>query len=357
MIESLNEWSKKLGKIRLAVGMLVLCSAPVQAAEDWRLEFLQAEKQKTDTDSLKKLHQSHQSSPEELKKNIALLGADKLSVRLAAQDHILRMGKDVLPQLQQIPAPADAEARMRLRHIQDRLMLHQSWDAPQLVQMAAAGLLYERENPGKVHPSRMMFVEFFRQPADSLKKGYRRMRWLGTADLDGRVAEETLRFTGKRRIVEGDQRLIVTAEEATGKKLFPDRFRMDVKIGGTEGGEGAYHVGVAVGKVRALFHPSLDNGAFRFEHVDTNKQLTTNADLGFTPEAGTLMDMRIEVQRLARKQVKLTVVVSSADQVYRTSQVFEENVIGPLDQISLDRSGREGGDGIFRKLVMQFALP
>lgn len=348
---------KRIGKQLIALTALTLGSLPLHAAADWRLEFLQAEKQKTDTDSLKKLHPSHQSSPEELKRNVALLGADKLSVRVAAQENILRMGKDVLPQLQQMTPPPDAEARVRFRHIQDRLMLHQSWDSPQLVQMAAAGLLYERENPGKVHPSRMMFVEFFRQPADSLKKGYRRMRWLGKGDLDGRVAEETLRFTGKRRIVEGDQRLCVTAQEATGEKLFPDRFRIDVKIGGTEGGEGTYHVGVAVGKVRALFHPSLDNGAFRFEQVDTNIQLTSNADLGFTPEADTLVDMSIDVQRLAKGQVKLTVAVSSADQVYRTSQVFEESAIGKLDQISLDRSGREGGDGLFRNLVMQFALP
>lgn len=357
MIDFVKGIMKWMSVTQIAFSILALCLAPLQAAEDWRLDFLKAEKQKTDTESLKKLHQSYQSSPEELKKNIAHLGADKLSVRMAAQENILRMGKDVLPQLQQMTPPPDAEARVRFRHIQDRLMLHQSWDSPQLVQMAAAGLLYERENPGKAHPSRKMFVEFFRQPADSLQKGYRRMRWLSAGDLDGRVAEETLRFTGKRRIVEGDQRLYVSAQEATGEKLFPDRFRIDVKIGGTAGGEGTYHVGVAVGQVRALFHPGHETGAFRFEEVGTRRELTSNADMGFTPEAGKYVDMSIDVERLAKGRVKLTVAASSADGVYRTTQVFEESDIGKLDQVSLDRSGREGGDGLFRNLVMQFALP
>lgn len=357
MIDFVKGIMKWMSVTQIAFSILSLCLAPLQAAEDWRMEFLKAEKQKTDTESLKKLHQSYQSSPEELQKNIALLGADKLSVRVSAQENILRMGKDVLPQLQQMTPPADAEARVRFRHIQDRLMLHQSWDSPQLVQMAAAGLLFERENPGKSHPSRKMFVEFFRQPADSLQKGYRRLRWLSTGDLDGRVAEQTLRFTGKRRIVEGDQRLYVSAQEATGEKLFPDRFRIDVKIGGMAGGEGTYHVGVAVGQVRALFHPGHETGALRFEEVGTRRELTSNADMGFTPEAGELLDMRIDVERIAQGRVKLSVTVSSADKVYRTTQVFQESDIGKLDQVSLDRSGREGGDGLFRNLVMQFALP
>jgi hypothetical protein len=343
--------------MRIALGTLALCHLSAHAAEDWRLEFLQAAEVKTDTDSLRKLNESQHKSPEDLKKLIALLGADKVSVRNAAQEDILRMGKDVLPLLRQMPAPQDAEARLRFRIIQDRLTFQEAWDSQQLVRVAAAGLLYERENPGKAHPSRQMFVEFFRQPAGSLRKGYRRMRLLSSDNLDGSVAEETLRLSGKRAIGEGDQRLCVPAQEATGEKQFPDRFRIHVKIGGMAGGEGTYHVGVSVGKVRALFHPGLDEGAFRFEKVGTRQELTSNEDMGFTPAAGGFVDMKVDVQRLSKGQVKLAVEVSGQDGVYRSAKVFDADQIGTLDQVSLDRSGRHGGDGMFRNLVIQFAPP
>lgn len=348
---------KKMKILQSALGVLALCHSTTLAAEDWRLEFLKASEVKTDTDSLRKIHEIHHKSPEELKQTIALLGADTVSVRNAAQQEILRMGKDVLPLLQQMPAPQDVEVRLRFRMIEDRLTFHDAWDSPQLVRVAAAGLLYERENPGKTHPSRRMFVEFFRQPSDSLRKGYRSMRLLSTENLDGSVAEETLRLTGKRLRGEADQRLSVSAQEATGTKQFPDRFRINVKIGGMAGGEGTYHVGVSVGKVRALFHPGLEEGAFRFEKIGTGNQLTSNEDMGFTPEVGGFVDMKIDVQRLVRGQVKLAVEVSGKDIVYRATKVFDADQIGTLDQISLDRSGRHGGDGIFRNLVIQFSLP
>lgn len=44
---------KRIGKQLIALTALTLGSLPLHAAADWRLEFLQAEKQKTDTDSLK----------------------------------------------------------------------------------------------------------------------------------------------------------------------------------------------------------------------------------------------------------------------------------------------------------------
>jgi hypothetical protein len=348
---------RKMKMVQITLSVLALCHSTTLAAEDWRLEFLKASERKTDTDSLRKIYEIHHKSPEELKQTVALLGADTVSVRNAAQQEILRMGKDVLPILQEMPPPQDAEARLRFRMIEDRLTFHDAWDSQQLVRVAAAGLLYERENPGKHHPSRQMFVEFFRQPSDSLRKGYRRMRLLSTENLDGSVAEETLRLTGKRLRGEADQRLSVSAQEATGTKQFPGRFRISVKIGGMAGGEGTYHVGVSVGKVRALFHPGLEEGAFRFEKIDTGKELTSNEDMGFTPEIGGFVDMKIDVQRHVTGKVTLAVEVSDKDIVYRAKKVFDADQIGALDQVSLDRSGHHGGDGLFRNLVLQFALP
>jgi hypothetical protein len=67
--------------------------------------------------------------------------------------------------------------------------------------------------------------------------------------------------------------------------------------------------------------------------------------------------MKIDVQRHVTGKVTLAVEVSDKDIVYRAKKVFDADQIGALDQVSLDRSGHHGGDGLFRNLVLQFALP
>ena len=342
---------------------LLLCAfcsslVPLSGQEDWRLDFLRNANMETDTASLLKLHQFHNRTIDDLNRAISQLGVKGQEKRNAAYEEILRMQREmVLSHLRNLPENQEPEIQLRLDMVRKRIEWTGPLERQDLVRLAAEGLLYERENPGKVHSSRQMFVEFFLQPSDSLQKGYRGMEWRGDQGLDGKVSEQWLQLSGKRTQAEGDQRLVVTANKATGKATFPDRFRIDAKIGGKAGGEGSYHVGIAMGKVRALFHPGYEGGAFRFEKVDDRTELTRNEDMGFTPLSGSACDIRIDVQRLAKRRIKLSVELRGDQQIFRTTKEFDESVIGPLDHISLDRSGREGGDAIFRDLIIQFAPP
>jgi hypothetical protein len=328
-----------------------------QERGDWRLDCLREAKIATDTESLRKSHQLHHRSEKDLARMIEQLAADRQHKRREAHDEILRMDPElVLPYLQRLPASREPEVRLRLEMIRERIEWREPWDSEDLLRLAITGLLYERDHPGKIHPSRKMFVEFFRKPAASLKGGYGLMEFTYTEQLDGQVKEQLLHLSGKRPLGEGFQYLRLTAKAATGKPVFPDRFLIDVKIGGTAGGEGTYHVGISVGKIRALFHPGYDDGGFRFQRGE-NIGSVPNLEMGFTPATGGTCDMRIHVQRLDANRVQLRVEVRQEQNIFRTTQVFLEREIGPLDQISLDRSGREGGDAIFRDLIVQFAPP
>lgn len=74
--------------------------------------------------------------------------------------------------------------------------------------------------------------------------------------------------------------------------------------------------------------------------------------MGFDPPAGKLVWMGIDVARSADGTVKLDVVVISGGDSFRTSRIVAADVIGKLDKIGLDRSGRSGGDGLFDDLVV-----
>jgi len=341
--------------------VLVLCAftflfKPVSAQGDWRLEFLHDAKVATDSESLRKLRLSDDKTAADLSRAISQLGTDQREKRQAAYEEILRMDREmVLAHLRGLPENSEPEIRLRVNMIRSRIEWMEPRDKRDLMRVAVEGLLYEREHPGKTHPSRQMHVEFFRQPADSLRKGYHRMVWRGDQGLDGSVADGSLFLSGKRPQIEGDQRLVLTAQSATGKEAFPDRLRIDVKIGAKAGGEGGYHVGIAVGRMRALFHPGHDGGGFRFQPVHDPGELTSNEDMGFTPKSHALYHMRVETERVANHRVKLSVEIHGEEKSFRTSREFDASDIGPLKEVSLDRSGRVGGDAIFRDLMVQLA--
>src|SRR5262245_26385482 len=79
------------------------------------------------------------------------------------------------------------------------------------------------------------------------------------------VRDGRLRLRGDHD--EGNQRMVVTSQKALGKAQWPDALDVMARLGG--GGEfgGAWHVGVSVGRVKVLFHPAFDGGAFRVEDV------------------------------------------------------------------------------------------
>jgi hypothetical protein len=341
-----------LGKHLAGVVALGLAAfAAADEASDWRLELLKAEGISTETSALQKLEKRFSVSNDLLAQAISQLAAEKFATREQAQREILLMGKEVLPLLQQRPQSDEPEVRQRLAIIQRTLEAGGRWAKEDLIRKAVSSLLRERLKPNGANPEPPLFVEFFRDPAPSLEKGYRKFRFEADQGLLGSVSDGTLRMNGNHA-GEGDQRLRLDAKSFTGQEIFPDSFRIEVKLGGEAKGAGTYHVGLSVGNVRALFHPGYPSGGFRFQRVDDQKELTVNSPMGFDPEGGKLQRMSLNVKRIPGGKVELEATISNGTKDFTERKVFAESVIGKLDHLSLDRSGRIGGDGLFDDLVV-----
>ena len=354
------DWSMGLSKTwvsyMVAVALIVASNSYAEQASDWRIELLNEHGIPTDTAALEKSQKNHFISAEILDEKIKLLASEKFTEREQAQKDILVMGKDVLPMILALPTSDDPEVRMRLGKILISLQADGRWNRNALVQRAIESLLHERKNPGIADPQGKLFVECFNTEKPSLSGGYRQLRFRAPDELAGAVTDGMVRFKGDHA-QDGDQRLILRARDFNGKQEFPDVFRIESKMGGAAGGVGAYHVGISIGNVRALFHPGYPSGAFRFERVDNNVAMVQNTNMGFNPQVEKLVLMSIEVKRLAEGNVSLDVTVNSAGHRFQKSTVIKAADIGKLETIGLDRSGRSGGDGLFDDFIVDFGKP
>ncbi len=337
-------------RILVSTALGIAC-AFAEEAGDWRLELLKEKGLSSETAALEAFRKGTDVSEEGLEKAIQRLASQEFAEREQAQKEILLMGREALPLLREMPESEDPEVRMRLGKIIRKLRDGGRGEKDDLLMRAVASLFHERKNPGAADPGGLVFAEFFSNAEASLADGYGKLKFSADGDRTGFVADGMAQMAGRRHD-EGDQSLLLVAKDLTGKPEFPDKFRVEAKLGGGPGGAGAYHVGLSVGNVRALFHPGLNNGAFRFEKVDDNLGLTQNKDMGFEPPAGKLLWMGIDVARRADGSVKLDAVITSGDDTFRASHVVDTEEIGKLDQIGLDRSGRAGGSGMFDDLVV-----
>jgi len=345
-------WGKHLPGVTVMVALGLAAFATAEEDSDWRMDLLKAEGIPTETSSLQKLEKSFVASTDLLERAIGQLSSEKFATREQAQREILLMGKDVLPLLAQRPRSDEPEVRQRLATIQRALEANGRWAKEDLIRKAVTSLLQERLKTNDGVSENRLFVEFFQHPSPSLEKGYRRFSFASDLGLGGSVSDGLLRLKGNHAM-DGDQRLLLGARSLTGKETFPDTFRIEVKLGGEDGGAGAYHVGVSVGNVRALFHPGFQTGGFRFEEVGTHKQLTENSSMGFDPEGGKLQRMSLAVKRIPGGKVELEATIGNGSKVFTERKIVDESVIGKLDHLSLDRSGRNGGDGLFDDLVVE----
>lgn len=335
------------------LALVLVTNANIHAGDqsDWRLEILKEEGIQSETTALKALHDGFQITPERLEKAVTMLGSNDFKTREQVQREIVLLGKDAFPWLLRLPKSEDPEVRARLAAILKTLQVDGRWTRKDLVREAVTSLLRERMKEALPNPEDALFVELFHRPSASLAGSYGKFKFQADKGLTGHVSDGVLRLKGKHA-TEGDQRLLLDAKTLTGKPEFPDFLRIEVKLGGEAGGEGGYHVGVTVGNVRALFHPGYPTGGFRFQRVDNQEQLSENVSMGFDPQPGKFQRMSIGVKRLAGGKVELDVVVADGEKSFSERKILNESVIGKLNHIGLDRSGRTGGDGLFDDLVV-----
>lgn len=329
----------------------LLAVASAQEETDWRLELLKESGLSAETEALEKLQKGQCHPDGDLEKKVQQLGSEEFKQREQAQKEILLMGKIILPQLRPMLNSDDPEVQMRLRTIIGQLEGGRSWAKEDLLRQAVASLLEERKNPGVAKPNEKIFVEFFNKDAASVSDGYQRLKFKTNVTVAGSVKNGMVSLEGKHDL-NGDQQLLLHAKDLTGKEQFPDSFCIESKIGGGSEGTGAFHVGISVGNVRALFHPGYQNGAFRIEQVSNNLVILGNTDMNFTPPADKLLLMSMDIKRLANKDVEISVKITNNKETFRTSQIVKADTIGKLDRIGLDRSGRGGGDAIFDDFIV-----
>lgn len=341
----------------LLILALAWSSSAVLAAEegDWRLQLLEEEGLELDQAGADGFVKGMVPSEKRFLELVPLLSSEDFAARERTQKEILRMGLAAKPWLDSLPDSDDPEVNFRIREIRGQLGEKRRWSKAELLKHAVEGLLREKSGEKTAKDIPQVFAELFRDKAADLEAPYRDFTFDASPGLKGEVAEGFLKLSG-RGPIEGDQRLILSAGKICGKKVFPDRFRIEVMLGGTPGGEGGYHIGVSIGKVRALFHPGYDSGAFRFEHNVTHKTLAENAEMGFTPATDKLAAMGIEVERQPNGDVELRITVipdGKKGRKFSTRTTVPAAEIGELDSISLDRSGRVGGDALFDNLVVE----
>ncbi|MFK7849347.1 MAG: hypothetical protein AB8D78_00075 [Akkermansiaceae bacterium] len=321
--------------------------------EDWRIQLLEEAGLSLEEAKKKFLGNNEESSEEELRKLVSLLAADDFATRAKSQTQIESMGSTVIPLLNQFRENDDPEIRFRLEQILDKLSGDRIWEKDRLLTYATKSLSEEAQPGGQKAKEQTLFVESFQDVVDPIGQSYRHFDFVRDKGLNAKATNGVLTISGKNK-QQGDQRILLEAEKITGKKTFPNQFNLEVATKTTPGGEGIFHTGVAVGNLRALFHPGYRGGGFRFERVDTKEDLKSNTNMGFTPKVGQFHTIQIQVKRLSDDQFQVVATVHSKTEAkpFEATIKISEKVIGDLTTIGLDRSGNPGGDAIFDDLVI-----
>ncbi len=84
---------------------------------------------------------------------------------------------------------------------------------------------------------------------------------------------------------------------------FPDRFSVRARLAAEGNNNFGWHLGISIGKVKTLFHPGVDGGAFRIETIPEHLAIVNNQEMGFTPQTDTMHDMTIEFQRKGQEAI------------------------------------------------------
>jgi hypothetical protein len=155
---------------------------------------------------------------------------------------------------------------------------------------------------------------------------------------------------------ECDQRVFLTAKSLLGQPEFPDRFTVRSRMAAENNNNYGWHLGISIGRVKVLFHPSVDGGAFRIETIPEHTPLLNNQEMGFTPQTDVQYDMTIEYRRTGQ-EVNLEIAIvecANPKNRYTLKQKLPLEKFGKLERIGLERSGRAGGAALFDEFEIRF---
>lgn len=339
---------------------LMIFVAPVSFADpekvdlDWRVELLAEEGIGLSVAELQKALEGGGEVPDH-KGVYRELGDRDFKKREVAQRKLAASGQDGLKWLRSVKPSSDPEVRRRVAEVIFQLESLFRQDRETAIEHALRSLLAEGENRRK--DTGGLFFEWFGTAEEKLNKKYRNFLLQNTADRPAEVKGGSIRFAGKKG-KDGDQRLILKSSVWPQRETFGKSFEVSASLGAEPVGAGAWHMGITIGNVRALFHPGMNRGSFRFERVDNNRHLTGSVGIGFEPGGELLHWMSVKVTKLPDDQVRLDVVLLRGDkegQRFELSTTCTSEDIGDLDRVSFDRSGRSGGEAYFRDLMIKLA--
>ncbi len=342
-----------------AIGILGLaCFAFAMLGEvegDWRDDLLKREGVEQSKEGLEALLKGGVQLPLDLEKVFENLGADHFSERDRAQEELLKGGEATLKWLRQREPSPDPEVQRRVREIMGLLGRAYRKDRELALEHAAGSLLAEGEE--RREDTGGLFFEWFGQGQAKLAEKYRLFHFEDSAKRGGSVAGGNLIFGGGGGS-DGDQRLVLRSAAWPGEETFGDEFQVSAKLRGQLKGMGAWHLGITIGRVRALYHPGLQGGSFRFERIDNHEHLGRPTGVGFTPGEEEAQWMSVKVQRLPGDKVRLEVILEEGGKKegrFETSVIVTADQIGELSEVSLDRSGRTGGSASFSDFMVKLA--
>ena len=332
---------------------LAAFSANEVEMSDWRLELLKDEGMGTSMEELKRALTAEPDVTKELKGALARLASQDFDEREAGRKKLLGGGEEALKWLRELEPSEDPELRRRVLNVIEELGLVFRKDRELAIEHAVKSLLQEGGETSA--DTGGMFFEWFGEGREELGKNYRQFRFENSSGRPGQVDGGRLIFAGKAG-TDGDQRLVLDSKTWPGKAEFGDRFRVSTTLGGEDISPGSWHMGITIGRIRALFHPGMQRGSFRFERIDNHKYLGGTKGVGFEPLGDGRQWMSIDVTKMADGEVRLDVLLEQSGEGgrrFKSSITVPADDIGDLSEVSLDRSGRTGGKAYFRDFMIR----
>ena len=335
---------------------VVAFSAEDVKVVDWRVELLKEEGIGTSVGELRKALTAVPNVTKELEGALEKLASRDYDVREAGRKKLLGGGESALKWLRELEPSEDPELRRRVLNVIEELGLVFRKDRELAVAHAVKSLLAEGvAGEEKSAETGGMFFEWFGEGQQDFKKGYRLFGFENSSGRSGKVEGGRLVFDGEAG-KDGDQRLVLKSDIWPGKDGFGHRFRVSATLGGEDVSSGAWHMGITIGRIRALFHPGLANGSFRFEQIDTRKYFGGIKAVGFEPLGDGRQWMSVDVTKMPDGDVRLDVLLEQSGergQRFKSSVTVDAADIGDLSEVSLDRSGRSGGKAYFRDFMIR----